>query len=73
MTWKEKHKMLLRNKKDIIKQYKGYIPIKLIAREYGVSPSCITINLKVWGVRRRGGIKYLLGKMILEGDSNGRI
>ena len=66
-TWKDKHKMLLKNKNDIIKQYKDYVPIKLIAREYGVSISCMTQNLKLWGVRKRSGIKFLLGKMILEG------
>ena len=67
-TWKDKHKMLLQNKSDIIKQYKDYVPIKLIAKEYGVSESCITNNLKLWGIGKRRGIKYLLGKILLEGD-----
>ena len=60
--------MLLQNKSDIIKQYKDYVPIKLIAREYGVSEYYITNNLKLWGVGKRRGIKYLLGKILLEGD-----
>ena len=68
MAWEEKHERLLKNKKDIIKQYKEYVPVKLIAREYGVSMSCITINLKLWEVRKRSGIKYLLRKALLEGD-----
>jgi len=65
MNWKEKHNVILENKKDIIKKYKDYIPVKLIAREYGLSIGCINNNLKLWGIRR-SGIKYLLGKMILE-------
>ena len=65
MTWKEKHERILKNKKDIIKQYKNYVPVKLIAREYGLSISCISNNLRLWGIKRQG-IKYLLGKMLLE-------
>ena len=67
-TWKNKHKTLLKNKEDIIKQYKNFVPVKLIAREYGVSMSCIHLNLRLWGIRKRSGIKNLLGKMLLEGD-----
>lgn len=68
MAWKEKHERLLKNKRDIIRQYKDYVPIKLIARGYGVSMSCIANNLKLWGIGKRSGIKYLLGKTLLEGD-----
>ena len=60
-----KHNVILENKKNIIRQYKEYVPIKLIAREYGLSGSYIYKKLKLWGMRRNG-IKYLLGKMILE-------
>ena len=66
-NWKDKHKTLLENKKDIIKQYKNFVPVRLIAKEYGVTTGCISLNLKLWGMRRRRGIKYLLRKMILEG------
>ena len=65
MNWKDKHKRLLENKKDIIKQYKDFVPVKLIAKEYGLSISCIHLNLRLWGIKR-SGIKYLLGKIILE-------
>jgi len=68
MTWKDKHKMLLKNKKDIIKQYNDFVPVKLIAREYGVTISCISINLKKWGIRKKHGIKYLLNKAFLKGN-----
>ena len=64
MTNKEKHDIIIKNKKDIIKQYKDYMPIKLIAREYGVSIGCISNNLKLWGVRRRSGIRHLLKKYL---------
>ena len=66
-TWKDKKKTLSENKGDIIRQYKNYVPIKLIAREYGVSESYIYLVLRQWGVEKRSGIKHLLGKMILEG------
>lgn len=65
-TWKEKHDLLLKNKSDIIKKYNGDVPIKEIAKTYGVSVGCISDNLKLWGVRREHGVKYLLRKMILE-------
>ena len=63
----KKHEILLKNKDDIIEQYKNYVPIELIAREYGVSEAYIYKKLKSWGIRKRSGIKFLLGKMILEG------
>ena len=66
-TWKEKHKTLLKNRNDIIRQYKDYVPVKLIAREYGVSEAYIYLKLRLWGIKKRSGIKYLLGKMILQG------
>ena len=66
LNWKEKHVMLLKNKKDIIKRYNYDIPIKEIAKEYGVTTGCISNNLKLWGVRRKRGIRYLLGRMLLE-------
>ena len=68
MAWEEKHERLLKNKKDIIKQYKEYVPVKLIAREYGVSIGCISNNLRLWGIAKNRGIKYLLGKALSEGD-----
>uniref|UniRef100_A0A6H1ZLQ1 Uncharacterized protein n=1 Tax=viral metagenome TaxID=1070528 RepID=A0A6H1ZLQ1_9ZZZZ len=61
-----RHNIILENRKDIIRQYKDYIPVKDIAREYGLSGSYIYKKLKLWGMRRNG-IKYLLGKMLLEG------
>jgi len=64
-TWKEKHEIILENKKDIIKQYNDFVPVKLIAREYGLSTSCISNNMRLWGIKR-SGIKYLLGKMLKE-------
>ena len=67
MTWKEKHEMLLKNKKDIITKYNNSVPVKEIAKIYGLSISCISNNLKLWGIRRKSGIRYLLRKMILEG------
>ena len=54
------------NKKDIIKKYKGGISIQKIAEEYCVTKDTIYKRLKRWGIGRRSGIKYLLGKMILE-------
>ena len=68
MTCKGKHKRLLKNKNDIIKQYKDFVPVKLIAREYGVTRDTVYKWLKKWGIRKRSGIRYLLGKMILEGN-----
>ena len=68
MAWKEKHERRLRNKRNIIKQYKDYVPVKLIAKEYGVTIATITRNLKSWSIRERSGIKYLLRKALLEGD-----
>lgn len=65
-TWKEKGNRLLKNKDDIIKQYKDYVPVKLIAKEYGVSEAYVYEKLRLWSIRR-SGIKFLLGKIILEG------
>ena len=62
-NWKEKHEVIIKNKRDIIKQYKDYVPVKLIAREYGLSTSCISNNMRLWGIKR-SGIKYLLGKCL---------
>jgi len=65
----ENRKRLLENRKDIIiKQYKDFVPIKLIAREYGVTTDTVYKRLKKWGIGKRSGIKFLLGKMLLEGD-----
>jgi hypothetical protein len=73
MAWKEKHKRLLRDKNIIIKIYKKYY-VKYgdaqkinqkIANIYGVSAGCIRNNLRLWGVIKRHGIKYLLRKMLL--------
>ena len=67
MAWKEKNERLLKNKRDIIKQYKDYVPVKLIARDYGVSEAYIYLKIKLWDIER-SGIKYLLHKALLEGD-----
>jgi len=65
-TWKEKHNVILENKKDIIKKYNESVPIEEIAKKYKVSGFCISNNLKLWGMKKKHGIRYLLGKMILE-------
>jgi len=59
--------MTLKAKKDIIKKYNDDVPIKEIAKEYGVTKGTIYKRLERWGVGKRSGIKFLLGKMILEG------
>jgi len=56
IAYLDKHKSVLKNKKDIIKQYKDYVPTKLIAREYGVTRGCIYQNLRDWGIKRENGI-----------------
>jgi len=58
---------MIKAKKDIIKKYNDNMPIELIAKEYGVTKDTIYKRLERWGVRKRSGIKFLLGKMILEG------
>ena len=58
----------LERKKEIIRKYNDNILIKEIAEEYGVKNDTIYKWLKKWGIRKRSGIRYLLGKMILEGD-----
>lgn len=68
MAWKYKHEKLLEHKEYIIRQYKNNVPIKLIASEQDLSVSSIDRHLKAWGVGARKGIKYLLGKAILEGN-----
>lgn len=68
LTWKEKHKMLLRNKVDIVKEFNNNIPVKKIAKKYELSISCINQNLKKWGLRKKHGIRHILSKLILEGD-----
>ena len=68
---KDKHKRLLERKKEIIRKYNDNILIKEIAEEYSVKNDTIYKWLRKWGVRKRSGIRYLLGKMILEGDLNG--
>lgn len=73
MTWKEKHERLLKDKNIIIKIYNNhYIKYgdakkitQKIANIYGVSASCISGNLRLWGILKRHGIKYLLGEMLL--------
>jgi len=58
MKWKEKD--------DIIKKYNENMPIREIAEIYKLTPISIYKRLERWGVKRKSGIKYLLGKMILE-------
>ena len=55
-----------KEKNNIIKKYNENVPTKKIAKEYGVTVDTIHKRLKRWGIRKRSGIKYLLGKMILE-------
>ena len=55
-----------KEKNNIIQKYNENVPIQEIAKEYGVTVDTIHKRLKRWGVRKRSGIKYLLGKMILE-------
>jgi len=55
-----------KEKKNIIQKYNENVPIKEIAEEYGVTVNTIYKRLERWGVRKRSGIKYFLGKMILE-------
>ena len=66
MAWKEKHNRIMKNKDDIIKMYEEKIPLEEIAKIYKVSLHCIWENLKSWGAIKGHGIKYLLGKMLLE-------
>jgi len=61
-TWKEKHERILKNKDDIIKEFKDGISIEKIAKIYRVSGGCISNNLRLWDIRNKHGIKYLLGK-----------
>ena len=63
----EKRDSILENKENIIRAYNGNISISKIAGIYGVSVGCISNNLKKWEVRKKHGVKYLLGKMILQG------
>jgi len=65
MTWKEKHNKIIKSKVDIIKEYRAGIPIKKIAKAYGVAGSCIYNNLRLWGIVVEHGIKYLLKEMLL--------
>ena len=51
-----------KKKKDIIKQYRDFVPVKLIAREYGVVSPTIYCWLNKWSIKR-SGIKYLLGEI----------
>ena len=72
-TWKDKHNILLRNKNDIIEKFNNDVSITEIAGIYGVTIGCISNNLKLWGVRKRSGIKFLLSKMILEGEYGSKV
>ena len=55
-----------KEKNNIIQKYNENVPIKEIAKEYGVAIDTIHKRLKRWGIRKRSGIRYLLVKMILE-------
>jgi len=66
MGTKEKHNIIMKNKRDIIKKYNENISIKEIAKTYELSYSCIQRNLRLWGIRKKHGIRYLLGKCIEE-------
>ena len=58
MDWEEK--------KDIIKKYNENVPIKEIAKTYNLTSVCVYKRLERWDIKKRSGIRYLLGKMILE-------
>jgi uncharacterized protein YerC len=62
----DKHRMMMENRVDIIKQYKNHIAINLIAQQYGVTVATIARNLKSWSIGKRSGIKYLLAKYLEE-------
>jgi len=57
MNWKEK--------KDIIEKYNDNVPVNEIAKAYNLTSICIYKRLKRWGIKKRSGIRYLLGKIIL--------
>jgi len=61
----EKRDLILKNKKDIIREYNDNVSISEIAKIYKVSTGCISNNLKLWGIRKKHGIKYILSKLIL--------
>lgn len=71
-TWKDKHEKLLRDRNIIIKIYDGAEYgnkiVNQIAKKYNISDTCIYKNLKLWDVKRKGSIKYLLGKILLKDD-----
>lgn len=66
MAWKEKHNFILKNKVDIVKKYKEGVTIKEIADIYKITESSIRHNIKLWGLLKRHGIKYLLSKCLSE-------
>ncbi|MCK4446834.1 MAG: hypothetical protein KAW56_07110 [Candidatus Marinimicrobia bacterium] len=63
----EKRDLILRNKENIIRAYDDKVTLSKIAKVYGVSVGCISNNLKLWGVRKRHGVKYLLNRIALQG------
>jgi len=60
----KKRNSILKNKEDIISKYNNDIPMTRIAKVYGVSIGCISNNLKLWGVRKKHGLKFLLRNLI---------
>ena len=62
-----KRDFILKNKENIIRAYDDNVTLSKIAGVYGVSVGCISNNLKLWGVRKKHGVKYLLNKMVLQG------
>jgi hypothetical protein len=63
----KKRDYILRNKENIIRAYNNNVSLSKIAKVCGVSVGCISNNLKLWGVRRKHGVRYLLNKMVLQG------
>ena len=59
-----KHDSILKNKKDIIKMYNECIPIQKISVKYNVTTGCISNNLKLWGVRKKHGLRFLLRNLL---------
>ena len=56
----KKHNLILENREDIIRKYNRHTSMKEIAKLYGVTTGCISLNLKLWGIRKKHGVKFLM-------------
>ena len=65
-SWKSKHKVLWKKKNIIKKMYQDGMSVKDIASECGVSEFFIYKYIRIWGLGRRRGIKFILGKLLSE-------